>query len=341
MADYWKSNDRAFCDYCKCWYADNRASKEFHENGKKHKQNVQKRLSEIGRKAYKDAQNERKMEADMRKMNEGAMAAYAGDLAAGSDYTTRLHNERAAAAAASARGIGPQVDPFAIKLPEDDIERPLTKAEEEKAASLWCEALTDEGHTYYWNVKTGESTWEEPKEGFMTYKEYQKLQEDIERKQREEEAKFSKDFVENADEIAAAYNREKLKSYRKITRPESGSESDDDAKGNEPGTSKKKKKKKKDEVDEKFGWENPEEAARPVGQWQTVEAPKPMAPVDLELPTRYEAPVFVPSEPEPAPVKKFKEKTITSIDADEPGFFKKRKIAGGNRNARKRLDDDE
>lgn len=67
---------------------------------------------------------------------------------------------------------------------------------------------------------------------------------------------------------------------------------------------------------------------------------RPIVHVDLELPTRYEAPVFVPSEPEPAPMKKFKEKVITSIDTDEPGFFKKRKIAGGNRNTRKRLDDE-
>lgn len=230
---------------------------------------MQKRISEISRKAYKDAQNEKKMEADFRKMNDGAMKAYAGDLAKGADYTSKVHNERAAAAAAAARGAGPQVDPFAIKLPEDDDERAtsMTKAEEEKAQSLWCEAVTEEGHTYFWNVKTGESVWEAPKEGYMTYKEYLKLQEDIEQKAEEQEAKFSKAFVEKADEIAAAYNREKLKSYRKITKPQSDSDEDD-----EEGTSKKKKK--KDKVEEKYGWENPETAARPVGQWQTVEAPK-------------------------------------------------------------------
>uniref|UniRef100_A0A336LS45 Calmodulin-lysine N-methyltransferase n=1 Tax=Culicoides sonorensis TaxID=179676 RepID=A0A336LS45_CULSO len=333
LTEYWKSNDRAFCEFCKCWYADNKASKEFHENGKKHKINVQKRISEISRKSYKDAQNERKMEENIRKMNENAMKAYAGDLAAGADYSARKENERSAAAAARS-AIGPQVDPFAIKLPEDDYERPLTKAEEEKAQSLWCEAKSDEGHTYYWNVKTGESVWEEPKEGYMKYEEYLKIQHEAEQKATQEVVKQSEEFVKNADEIAAAYNRERLKAYRKITKPDSESEDDDNDKNGE------KKKKKKKKVDEKYGWENPEEAARPVGQWQTVEAPRPQAPIDLQLPTKYEPVAFVPSEPEPVPMKKFKEKTITSVDADEPGFFKKRKIAGGSRNVRKRVDDD-
>lgn len=63
--------------------------------------------------------------------------------------------------------------------------------------------------------------------------------------------------------------------------------------------------------------------------------------VDLQLPKQSYEPIYVPAanvEIEP-PVKKFKEKTVKSVDGEEPGFFKKRKIAGGSRNVRKRLDD--
>ena len=31
--EYWKSNTRKFCEYCKCWFADNKASINFHEAG--------------------------------------------------------------------------------------------------------------------------------------------------------------------------------------------------------------------------------------------------------------------------------------------------------------------
>lgn len=24
MADYWKSNDKKYCDFCKCWITDNK-----------------------------------------------------------------------------------------------------------------------------------------------------------------------------------------------------------------------------------------------------------------------------------------------------------------------------
>lgn len=141
-------------------------SKEFHENGKKHKVNVQKRITEIGKNAYKDAQRDKKMEADIRKMNDAALSAYMQDLSkGGADYSTKQISARvaatSAAAAASGSGasssIGPKVDPFAIKLPEDDAiaEAKAARIAQARAESLWCEAKTDEGFTYYWNVKTG------------------------------------------------------------------------------------------------------------------------------------------------------------------------------------------
>lgn len=97
-----------------------------------------------------------------------------------------------------------------------------------------------------------------------------------------------------------------------------------------------------------------ETEARPLGQWQTVapatESVAP-APVDLQLPHVVQNYVCVPAAnvaPEP-PVKKFKEKVVTSLapsvgEMSTAGSganeFKKRKGVAAKRNMRQRLDDD-
>lgn len=80
MADYWKSQGRKFCDFCKCWIADNKPSIEFHEGGKKHKENVSKRLKEIHKNSAKQAKQNKKFEDDIRKMENAAMTAYLKDV---------------------------------------------------------------------------------------------------------------------------------------------------------------------------------------------------------------------------------------------------------------------
>lgn len=67
-ADYWKSQGRKFCDFCKCWIADNKPSIDFHEGGKKHKENVSKRLKEIHKNSAKQAKQNKKIEGDIKKM---------------------------------------------------------------------------------------------------------------------------------------------------------------------------------------------------------------------------------------------------------------------------------
>ncbi|KAI4500603.1 hypothetical protein M0802_004195 [Mischocyttarus mexicanus] len=79
-ADYWKSQGRKFCDFCKCWIADNKPSIDFHEGGKKHKENVCKKLKEIHINSAKQAKQNKKFEDDMKKMENAAMAAYLKDV---------------------------------------------------------------------------------------------------------------------------------------------------------------------------------------------------------------------------------------------------------------------
>lgn len=69
-SEYWKSNPRKFCDFCKCWIAENKPSIEFHERGKRHKENVQKRLEEISKKGKEDYETKLKENDYMREMEE-------------------------------------------------------------------------------------------------------------------------------------------------------------------------------------------------------------------------------------------------------------------------------
>lgn len=92
-------------------------------------------------------------------------------------------------------------------------------------------------------------------------------------------------------------------------------------------------------------YEEPGWSAKPLGEWTTV-SQREVKPVDLQLPEPSHHYVYVPAahtEPEP-PVKKFKEKTISSLPVDDDGSdtvntFKKRKTTI-KRNVRQRNDDE-
>ncbi|KAM7354323.1 uncharacterized protein ACRADG_006046 [Cochliomyia hominivorax] len=341
MADYWKSNERKYCDFCKCWISDNKASISFHENGKRHKLNVAKRITEISRNSEKSEQEKRKMDAEIRKMEEAAMRSYAQDIHSRGDLTARSIN------AVMTAGVGPstssapsatnestkfrQVDPLRLAGNSDDEDEVGPRVGIQKVdhssvpnASLWVEAVNDDGYSYYWNVKTNESVWEPPKEGYLSWQEYQRINELAVKQQELKEAEEAKKFRENVNEEVARYNRERLKMFRQPL----------------------SKQEQKAEEEKKQSFKTEEEANAPViGQWQVVENKPPPAPVDLELPVTnnyYVAPVVseVPYEP---PVKRFKEKTIETLDPElaknTSTSFKKRKFAAKG-NARKRLDDD-
>lgn len=164
-------------------------SVQFHESGRRHKANVAKRITEIGRQSTKNEKAKQKFDSDFKKMENAAMKAYMkdcstyGDLSSLSYITTEeseglpqpnfdaVDDGVAGTSAISSRKIfTPTIDPLLKGLPEDVHEDDYMKskrleAKEKEAAiaaktieikdpSLWCEAKTDEGHTYYWNVKT-------------------------------------------------------------------------------------------------------------------------------------------------------------------------------------------
>ncbi|XP_026752170.2 WW domain-binding protein 4 isoform X2 [Galleria mellonella] len=93
MTEYWKSQARKYCEFCKCWFADNKVSISFHENGKRHKENVQKHISQLSKKSAKEFKQKEKIDDDIKKMETAAMAAYLKDVQNNADLTSQSINE--------------------------------------------------------------------------------------------------------------------------------------------------------------------------------------------------------------------------------------------------------
>ncbi|KAJ8404606.1 hypothetical protein AAFF_G00334690 [Aldrovandia affinis] len=138
VADYWKSQPKKFCQYCKCWIADNKPSVEFHERGKNHKENVAAKIEEIKKKSMDKAKQEDRMSKEFAAMEEAALKAFQEDL-------KRLGVESGSTEAPSSK-------PAVVSS--------------NSRSDTWLEGVSDEGHTYYYNTLTGESRWEKP-EGFQ------------------------------------------------------------------------------------------------------------------------------------------------------------------------------
>lgn len=271
----------------------------------------------MGKKSEADRKAEHKMQEEIRKMNDAAMQSYAQDISIGADLSSRAINRANAKKA---------VDPMALANYESDEEFGPNVSKKAAAAaaatatvvkepSLWCEAKTDDGDTYYWNVKTNESVWTKPKEGFMSLKEYEKLNEIAIQQQQIQQQQELRHTVENADEIASKLRREQLKKYKKFT------------------------EEKKPETSVASTSYAGQYGGQPLGKWEAVEVKPPPEPVDLELPELPHQFVAIATKSEEPPVKKFKEKTITSLDdvGEVSSVFKKRKF--GARNIRRTADD--
>lgn len=185
MADYWKSQPRKFCQYCKCWIADNKPSVEFHERGKNHKENVAAKITEIKKKSIDKAKQEERQSKEFAAMEEAAMKAYEEDLkrmgreAAGLPAETTTTTQPKSQPQVRPH-VGPQVGPQAkpqAKPQGKPQGRPQAKKQQKHAkankkfrgqtgAQVWVEGKTEDGNTYYYNTVTGESKWENP-EGFQ------------------------------------------------------------------------------------------------------------------------------------------------------------------------------
>ncbi|XP_028402425.1 WW domain-binding protein 4-like [Dendronephthya gigantea] len=152
MAEYWKSQPKKFCDFCKCWIADNKASVDFHEKGKKHQENVKLRIQEVKKKGSERRQQQEQLNDDLAAIEEAALKAYKKDIGYSSQSKSKkLQSET---------------------LPKEELQTKDVSSSDNIGFSdpgagndVWNAYQTPEGYWYYYNNQTGESRWDPP-EGF-------------------------------------------------------------------------------------------------------------------------------------------------------------------------------
>ncbi|XP_034353255.1 WW domain-binding protein 4 [Arvicanthis niloticus] len=375
MADYWKSQPKKFCDYCKCWIADNRPSVEFHERGKNHKENVARRISEIKQKSLDKAKEEEKASKEFAAMEAAALKAYQEDL-----KRLGLPSD------ISEPTISPVISTVQ-PTPTSDQPKEKKKKKKKKEASKgrWVEGVTADGHCYYYDLITGASQWEKP-EGFQGNLKktaakavwVEGLSEDgytYYYNTETGESKWEKpdDFIPHGGDVLSSKDSEKLPDPLEDSKS-SDSHSDSDGEQKKAGEASAETKKliikfkeKNKSTEKRIGPEiqkekstqkqNPsntneekpktlKKSTNPYGEWQEIkqEAAECQEEVDLELPST-EGECLPTSEAGAGEIKVvFKEKTVSSLGVAADGVapvFKKRRIENGKcRNLRQRGDDE-
>lgn len=142
MSEFWVSNGRVFCEFCKCWYADNKVEKETHERGSKHQIAKAKSLANIRKLSEWNAKEQDKIEGYLAEADRAAKEAYKRDL------------KEAGITANSAR------------RQKRDEERSEKKRLEELRLRAqckdWHKAKDANGTSYFWHSKTRETRWNAP-----------------------------------------------------------------------------------------------------------------------------------------------------------------------------------
>ena len=162
MSDVWKSTPRKYCDFCKCWLADNKISISIHENGKGHKEMVERKIKSSQKAGIQKAKEEEKAKKLFAIMEKNALKAYnAKDL--GEDVSSKQakseppKEETSSSKSKKRSHTGKQDAGGKSAKTEPDF------TTEEKPQ--WYEFKSNAGQSYFVNLKTNESQWHRPETG--------------------------------------------------------------------------------------------------------------------------------------------------------------------------------
>ena len=170
MSEFWKSNPRKFCDFCKCWLADNKISISIHENGKGHKEMVQKKISSSHKASVKKEKEEVQAKKLFQQMEKNANKAYEKDL--GNVSSTAPAFFESVSIGPGKSNQNPDAKGQKQKRTHDSksgskkfSKHPKMEPNDEPENSLepeWFEFKTNSGQPYFIHVETNETTWVKP-----------------------------------------------------------------------------------------------------------------------------------------------------------------------------------
>ncbi|OQV13332.1 hypothetical protein BV898_12443 [Hypsibius exemplaris] len=194
MTEYWKSIPKKFCDACKCWFQDNKASIDFHERGTRHKQNMEQKIRDSQSKGKTNLDARSAVDIDMQKIEAAAMAAFAKDMATNpslvksygamptlskatakpgeSSKTASLLESLPVVASTSASTSTSRLTEMKLENSQAKALEAITVKQKKQllaaAAQKWKEAKSEDGYSYFYNTEIGESRWDAPPEGYIS-----------------------------------------------------------------------------------------------------------------------------------------------------------------------------
>ncbi|KAH9159853.1 hypothetical protein EDB89DRAFT_1041945 [Lactarius sanguifluus] len=142
MSEYWVSKKRYFCKYCDTYIADDVPSRQHHENGFRHKGNVERfvrGLYKAGEKQKKDAEEEKR---EMMRIERAANAAFAEDVGAGRAQHASSSNVAPRASTSSIQkpkksgGISDYSTAESLGYTDPDIERARAEVERRRTQGV-------------------------------------------------------------------------------------------------------------------------------------------------------------------------------------------------------------
>lgn len=145
------------CDICKVWMADNKISIEIHERGKKHKEMAQRRIVEARKKGAQEIHDRDEVKRQLEALEKAARKAYEKDREDNPNLPC-ARGQRPAHPSARATSTA--------SLSGDHLATAQMAVTSSATEAQWAAYTTEEGHVYYHNYSTGESTWEKPA-GFL------------------------------------------------------------------------------------------------------------------------------------------------------------------------------
>ncbi|KIJ18764.1 hypothetical protein PAXINDRAFT_97504 [Paxillus involutus ATCC 200175] len=134
MSEYWVSHKRYHCKYCNIYIADDKPSRQQHENGLRHKGNVERFVRGLYKEGEKRVRDREEEKGIMASVGKAADAAYALDLASGHAAASSSHPTISSARAPAPPSAKPKPvkpsDPYANYTTAASLGYADTNAEE-------------------------------------------------------------------------------------------------------------------------------------------------------------------------------------------------------------------